>query len=133
MIDTADLPLNVSREILQESRDVKAIREGNARRVLTLLSSLANSEDADKQQKFADFYQEFGDVLKEGLGEDQTNQERIAKLLRYATSTDDKIATGFGDYKARMKDGQKAIYYLTADNWRPPKTVHSLNYSRKRH
>lgn len=116
VIDTADLPLNVSREILQESRDVKAIRDGNARRVLTLLASLANSEDADKQAKFKEFYQEFGDVLKEGLGEDQSNQERIAKLLRYATSQNDAIETGFADYKARMKDGQKAIYYLTADN-----------------
>lgn len=116
VIDSADLPLNVSREILQESRDVKSIREGNARRVLTLLASLANSEDETKQAKFADFYQEFGDVIKEGLGEDQTNQERIAKLLRYATSTNDVIETSFADYKARMKDGQKAIYYLTADN-----------------
>ena len=116
VIDSADLPLNVSREILQESRDVKSIREGNARRVLTLLASLANSEDETKQAKFSDFYQEFGDVIKEGLGEDQTNQERIAKLLRYATSTNDAIETSFADYKARMKDGQKAIYYLTADN-----------------
>lgn len=116
VIDSADLPLNVSREILQESRDVKSIREGNARRVLTLLASLANSEDETKQAKFADFYQEFGDVIKEGLGEDQTNQERIAKLLRYATSTNDAVETGFADYKTRMKDGQKAIYYLTADN-----------------
>lgn len=132
VIDTADLPLNVSREILQESRDVKAIREGNARRVLTLLSSLTNSEDADKQQKFADFYQEFGDVLKEGLGEDQTNQARIAKLLRYATSTDDKVATGFSDYKARMKDGQKAIYYLTADNLAAAKNSPQLELFKKK-
>lgn len=116
VIDTADLPLNVSREILQESRDVKAIRDGNARRVLTLLASLANSEDADKQAKFAEFYREFGDVIKEGLGEDMGNQERIAKLLRYATSTNDKVETSFSDYKARMKDGQKAIYYLTGDS-----------------
>ncbi|AWY20846.1 molecular chaperone HtpG [Moraxella bovis] len=116
VIDSADLPLNVSREILQESRDVKSIREGNARRVLTLLASLANSEDEAKQAKFADFYKEFGDVIKEGLGEDKANQERIAKLLRYATSTNDSVETGFADYKARMKDGQKAIYYLTAEN-----------------
>lgn len=116
VIDSADLPLNVSRELLQESRDVKSIREGNARRVLTMLASLANSEDETKQTKFADFYREFGDVLKEGLGEDQANQERIAKLLRYATSKDDDVTTGFADYKARMKEGQKAIYYLTAEN-----------------
>ena len=116
VIDSADLPLNVSREILQESRDVKSIREGNARRVLTLLASLANSEDETKQAKFADFYREFGDVIKEGLGEDKANQERIAKLHRYATSTNDSVETSFADYKARMKDGQKAIYYLTAEN-----------------
>ncbi len=116
VIDSQDLPLNVSREILQESRDVKSIRDGNARRVLTLLASLANSEDAEKQEKFKQFYSEFGDVIKEGLGEDMTNQERIAKLLRYTTSTHEGLETGFEDYKARMKEGQKAIYYLTAEN-----------------
>lgn len=132
VIDTADLPLNVSREILQESRDVKAIRDGNARRILTLLASLANSEDTDKQAKFKEFYQEFGDVLKEGLGEDQSNQERIAKLLRYATSQNDAIDTGFGDYKARMKDGQKAIYYLTADNLAAAKNSPQLELFNKK-
>lgn len=132
VIDTADLPLNVSREILQESRDVKAIRDGNARRVLTLLASLANSEDADKQSKFKEFYQEFGDVLKEGLGEDQSNKERIAKLLRYATSQNDAIETGFADYKARMKDGQKAIYYLTADNLAAAKNSPQLELFNKK-
>ncbi len=132
VIDTADLPLNVSREILQESRDVKAIRDGNARRVLTLLASLANSEDADKQAKFKEFYQEFGDVLKEGLGEDQSNQERIAKLLRYATSQNNAIETGFADYKARMKDGQKAIYYLTADNLAAAKNSPQLELFNKK-
>ena len=132
VVDTADLPLNVSREILQESRDVKAIRDGNARRVLTLLASLANSEDADKQAKFKAFYQEFGDVLKEGLGEDQSNQERIAKLLRYATSQNDAIETGFADYKARMKDGQKVIYYLTADNLAAAKNSPQLELFNKK-
>lgn len=132
VIDTADLPLNVSREILQESRDTKSIREGNARRVLTMIASLANSEDADKQAKFADFYREFGDVLKEGLGEDISNQERIAKLLRYATSTDDALTTGFADYKARMKEGQKAIYYLTADNLAAAKNSPQLELFNKK-
>ena len=132
VVDTADLPLNVSREILQESRDVKAIRDGNARRVLTLLASLANSEDADKQAKFKAFYQEFGDVLKEGLGEDSSNKERIAKLLRYATSQNDAIETGFADYKARMKDGQKAIYYLTADNLAAAKNSPQLELFNKK-
>ena len=132
VIDSADLPLNVSREILQESRDVKAIRDGNARRVLTLLASLANSEDSDKQDKFKQFYAEFGDVIKEGLGEDMSNQERIAKLLRYATSTNDGLETGFADYKERMKDGQKAIYYLTAENLAAAKNSPQLELFKKK-
>ena len=132
VIDSADLPLNVSREILQESRDVKSIRDGNARRILTMLSSLANSEDSDKQEKFAQFYSEFGDVIKEGLGEDMGNQERIAKLLRYATSTDQKVATSFEDYKARMMEGQKAIYYLTADNLAAAKNSPQLELFKKK-
>ncbi len=132
VIDSADLPLNVSREILQESRDVKSIREGNARRVLTLLASLANSEDADKQDKFSTFYAEFGDVLKEGLGEDRANQERIAKLLRYATSTNDEVNTSFAEYKARMKEGQKAIYYLTGENLAAAKNSPQLELFNKK-
>ena len=132
VIDSADLPLNVSREILQESRDVKSIRDGNARRILTLLASLANSEDSDKQEKFSQFYSEFGDVIKEGLGEDMGNQERIAKLLRYATSTNDKVETSFEDYKGRMKDGQKAIYYLTADNLAAAKNSPQLELFKKK-
>ena len=132
VIDSADLPLNVSREILQESRDVKAIRDGNARRVLTLLASLANSEDSDKQDKFKQFYAEFGDVIKEGLGEDMSNQERIAKLLRYATSTNDGLETGFADYKERMKEGQKAIYYLTAENLAAAKNSPQLELFKKK-
>ena len=132
VIDSADLPLNVSRELLQESRDVKSIRDGNARRILTLLASLANSEDSDKQEKFAQFYAEFGDVIKEGLGEDAGNKERIAKLLRYATSTQDGLETSFEDYKARMKDGQKAIYYLTADNLAAAKNSPQLELFKKK-
>ena len=132
VIDSADLPLNVSREILQESRDVKSIRDGNARRILTLLASLANSEDSDKQEKFAQFYSEFGDVIKEGLGEDMGNQERIAKLLRYATSTNDKVEISFEDYKGRMIDGQKAIYYLTADNLAAAKNSPQLELFKKK-
>ncbi|MES1963977.1 molecular chaperone HtpG [Psychrobacter sp. AH5] len=132
VIDSADLPLNVSRELLQESRDVKSIRDGNARRVLTMLASLANSEDSDKQEKFAQFYSEFGDVIKEGLGEDMGNQERIAKLLRYATSTNEKVETSFEDYKARMIEGQKAIYYLTADNLAAAKNSPQLELFKKK-
>ena len=132
VIDSADLPLNVSRELLQESRDVKSIRDGNARRILTLLASLANSEDDQSQEKFAQFYAEFGDVIKEGVGEDMGNQERIAKLLRYATSTQDGETTSFEDYKARMKDGQKAIYYLTADNLVAAKNSPQLELFKKK-
>src|SRR5690606_36977072 len=109
VIDSPDLPLNVSREILQESRDVKSIRDGNARRIYTLLASVANDESAHNQEKCAQFYSEVGDVLKQGLGEDMGNQGRIAKLLRYATSSIDEVETGFEEYKARMKDGQEAI------------------------
>ena len=132
VIDSADLPLNVSRELLQESRDVKSIRDGNARRILTMLASLANSEDSDKQAKFAQFYSEFGDVIKEGLGEDMGNQERIAKLLRYATSTDNKVETSFEDYKSRMIEGQKAIYYITADNLAAAKNSPQLELFKKK-
>ncbi|PWF33319.1 molecular chaperone HtpG, partial [Yersinia pestis] len=110
VVDSADLPLNVSRELLQESRDVKTIREGNTRRILTILDNLAKSEDEKDQANFKTFYQEFASVLKEGLGEDFSNRERILKLLRYATSTNDEVSTSLADYKARMKDGQKAIY-----------------------
>jgi molecular chaperone HtpG len=120
VIDSADLPLNVSRELLQESRDVKAIREGNTRRVLAMLEDLAKAEkdegasDEDKG-KYATFYSEFGAVLKEGLGEDFGNRERIARLLRFASTASDTISVSLADYKARMKEGQDAIYYVTAD------------------
>lgn len=132
VIDTADLPLNVSREILQESRDVKSIRDGNARRILTVLASLANSDEAEKQEKYRQFYAEFGNVLKEGLGEDQSNKDKIAKLLRYATTTDDNVVTSFDDYKGRMKDGQKAIYYLTAENLAAAKASPQLEVFKKK-
>lgn len=116
VVDSADLPLNVSRELLQESRDVKTIREGNSRRILTLLDTLAKSEDEQEQEKFKQFYSEFGSVLKEGLGEDFGNRERILKLLRYATSQQEEVSISLADYKARMTEGQKAIYYVTADS-----------------
>lgn len=109
VVDSSDLPLNVSRELLQESRDVKAIREGNTRRVLALLDEL--SKDGEKYGKF---YAAFGAVLKEGLGEDFANRDKLAKLLRFASTTQSE-PTALADYKTRMKEGQKAIYYLTAD------------------
>jgi molecular chaperone HtpG len=133
VIDSADLPLNVSRELLQESRDVKAIRDGNTRRVLTMLEDLAKKDrlpegeawdalsDEDKRQaeqdagRYSRFYAEFGAVLKEGLGEDFGHRERLAKLLRFASTQSDAVGVGLADYKARMKEGQAAIYYITAD------------------
>jgi molecular chaperone HtpG len=117
VIDSADLPLNVSREILQESRDVKAIREGSTKRVLGLLEDLAQNRKED----YGKFWAEFGQVLKEGLGDDFANRERIARLLRFVSTTSDGAQTvSLADYVGRMKrDGenvrQKAIYYLTAD------------------
>ncbi|MCH7335404.1 molecular chaperone HtpG [Acinetobacter sp. NIPH 2699] len=132
VVDSADLPLNVSRELLQESRDVKTIREGNARRILTLLDGLAKSEDDKDQEKFKTFYAEFGSVLKEGLGEDTGNRDRILKLLRYATSNNDEISTSLAAYKSRMQDGQKAIYYVTADSLTAAKNSPQLELFKKK-
>ncbi len=115
VIDSNDLPLNVSRELLQESRDVKAIREGSTKRVLSMLEALATSEDAAERAKYAAFWKDFGAVLKEGIGEDYANQERLAKLLRFA-STQAEEGVSLADYVARMKEGQEAIYVLTADS-----------------
>ena len=127
VVDSADLPLNVSRELLQESRDVKAIREGNTRRVLAMIEDLAKNDEA----KFQDFYREFGAVLKEGLGEDFANRERIAKLLRFASSTQD-TPSSLVDYKARMKEGQEAIYYITADTLAAAKNSPQLEVFKKK-
>lgn len=128
VVDSADLPLNVSRELLQESRAVKAIREGCTKRVLSMIEDLA----ANEPEKFATFYAEFGAVLKEGLGEDFANRERLAKLLRFASSTTDTTTVGFADYKARMKDGQDAIYYITADTQAAGKNSPQLEIFRKK-
>ncbi len=115
VVDSADLPLNVSREILQESRDVKAIREGCTKRVLSMLEELANHEEADKREQYAAFWKEFGVVLKEGIGEDFANRERLAKLFRFASTQADE-GVSLADYVARMKEGQEAIYVITADS-----------------
>ena len=128
VVDSSDLPLNVSRELLQESRAVKAIREGNTRRVLSMIEDLANNEP----EKFKTFYAEFGAVLKEGLGEDFSNKDRLAKLLRFASSTTDTASVSFADYKARMKDGQDAIYYITADTQAAAKNSPQLEIFRKK-
>jgi molecular chaperone HtpG len=132
IIDSSDLPLNVSRELLQESKDVRTIREGNARRVLGLLDSMAKSEDKEQQDKFATFYKEFGAVLKEGLGEDFGNKDRIAKLLRFASTSTDDATVSFADYKANMKEGQDAIYYLTAESLAAAKNSPQLELFKKK-
>ncbi|RVT84705.1 molecular chaperone HtpG [Inhella crocodyli] len=131
VIDSADLPLNVSRELLQESRDVRAIREGSTKRVLSMLESLANSEDQAEKDKYAGFWKEFGSVLKEGLGEDFQNQERIAKLLRFA-STHASEGVSLADYVARMKEGQEAIYVITADSLAAAQSSPQLEIFRKK-
>jgi molecular chaperone HtpG len=137
VIDSSDLPLNVSRELLQESRDVKAIREGSTKRVLGMLEDLAKAEkeegasDEDKG-KYAKFYAEFGAVLKEGLGEDIANRERLAKLLRFSSTASDTVSVSLADYKARMKEGQDAIYYITADTLAAAKNSPQLEVFRKK-
>ncbi|MEY3579766.1 MAG: hypothetical protein RI984_870 [Pseudomonadota bacterium] len=134
VIDTNDLPLNVSREILQESRDVKVIREGSTKRVLGMLEELANADEQEKKDKYADFWKEFGQVLKEGIGEDASNKERIAKLLRFASTHQDTDAQtiSFADYVARMKPEQDKIYYVTADGWTAAKNSPHLEIFRKK-
>ncbi|GAB4178668.1 MAG: molecular chaperone HtpG [Rhodocyclaceae bacterium] len=114
VVDAADLPLNVSREILQESRDIEAIRAGCTKRVLGLLEEIAGSDKA----KYATFWGEFGRVLKEGVGEDAANRDRIAKLLRFASTHAESSGedVSLPDYVSRMKAGQEAIYYVTAES-----------------
>lgn len=134
VIDSADLPLNVSREILQESRDVRVIREGSTKRVLGMLEEMANSEEQAGKDKYATFWKEFGQVLKEGVGEDATNKDRIAKLLRFASTAveSDEQTVSFADYVGRMKEGQDKIYYVTADNYRAAKNSPHLEIFRKK-
>ncbi|MBU1359283.1 MAG: molecular chaperone HtpG [Gammaproteobacteria bacterium] len=187
VIDSSDLPLNVSRELLQESRDVKAIRDGGTKRVLGMLEDLAKkqaptgataeggsgakidvgsgesvpapeptegatdvtdvvdknaqevspaaesaAEFAEASDKYARFYAEFGAALKEGLGEDHANRDRIAKLLRFASSTNDTVSVSFADYKSRMKEGQDAIYYITADSLLAAKNSPQLEIFKKK-
>ena len=116
VVDSADLPLNVSREILQENRQIRSIRSGSVKRVLDLLGGLAR----DEPEKYATFWEHFGRVLKEGVVEDDRNREQIAKLLRFASThdADDAQTVSLDDYVGRMKEGQKGIYYVTADGYR---------------
>lgn len=111
VVDTQDLPLNISREILQNSKTIDTIRQGLTRRSLSMLESLSNDEE-----KYAKFWKEFGRVLKEGLGEDFSNREKIAGLLRFASTVTDEESVSFKAYKERMPEGQDKIYYITADS-----------------
>jgi molecular chaperone HtpG len=130
VIDSADLPLNVSRELLQESRDVRAIREGSTKRILSLLEDLAEN----KKEDYATFWTEFGQVLKEGTGEDSANIERIAKLLRFASTHEDSDAqtVTLADYVSRFKEGQDKIYYVTADSYTAGRNSPHLEIFRKK-
>ncbi len=131
VIDSADLPLNVSRELLQESRDVKAIREGSTKRVLGMLEALADSEDEAERAKYASFWKDFGAVLKEGIGDDHANAERLTKLLRFASTHADE-GVSLTDYVSRMKEGQDTIYVITADNLAAAKSSPQLEIFRKK-
>ncbi|MBI3148837.1 MAG: molecular chaperone HtpG [Betaproteobacteria bacterium] len=130
VVDSADLPLNVSREILQESRDVEAIRKGCINKILGLLEDIAGND----KEKFARFWAEFGRVLKEGAGEDLANRDKIAKLLRFASTHSDTEAqeVSLDDYIARMKEGQEDIYYVTADSFAAAKSSPHLEVFRKK-
>jgi molecular chaperone HtpG len=129
IVDSNDLPLNVSREILQQSRDVQTIRNASVKRVLSLIEDLAQNH-ADK---FTTFWKEFGRVLKEGASDDAGNRERIAKLLRFAStkSDTDEQNVSLAGYVGRMKDGQDAIYYITGDNFSAAKNSPHLEIFRK--
>ena len=130
VVDSSDLPLNVSREILQQSRDIDAIRAGCTKRVLDLLDELAGN----RKEKYASFWSECGRVLKEGVGEDASNRERIARLLRFSSTHDDREteAVSLADYLSRMKPGQDRIYYVTAETFLAAKGSPHLEIFRKR-
>ena len=130
VVDSNDLPLNVSREILQQSKDIEAIRSGCTKRILALLEELAQN----KPEQYAGFWKEFGLVLKEGVGEDHANKEKIAALLRFASTHADSEEQGvsFAAYLARMKPGQEKIYYVTADSFLAAKNSPHLEVFRKK-
>ncbi len=130
VIDSNDLPLNVSREILQESKDVESIRAGATRRILALLEELAENQ----KDKFAAFWKEFGRVMKEGVGEDHSNRERVAKLLRFASTNADTAdeTVSLADYVSRMPPGQDKIYYVTAESFAAARSSPHLEVFRKK-
>ncbi|MEQ1602400.1 MAG: molecular chaperone HtpG [Methylophilaceae bacterium] len=130
VIDSADLPLNVSREILQESRDIDAIKAGSVKKVLGLLEDLAENKPEDYRK----FWKEFGRVLKEGIVEDASNKDKVAALLRFASThadTDEQVVT-LKDYISRMKEGQENIYYIAADGFAAAKNSPHLEIFRKK-
>ena len=130
VVDSADLPLNVSREILQESKDIEAIRKGCTGKVLGLLADMAEKEP----EKYTTFWNEFGRVLKEGVGEDFANKDKVAGLLRFATTHSDTAdeTVSFADYIARMKEGQDKIYYVSAETFNAAKNSPHLEVFRKK-
>ena len=130
VVDSADLPLNVSREILQQSRDVDAIRAGCTKRILGLLEDLAEKE----KSKYATFWSAFGRVLKEGVGEDHANRDQVARLLRFSSTKEDSEteSVSLADYVGRMKDGQDRIYYVTAETFLAAKGSPHLEIFRRR-
>ncbi len=127
VVDSNDLPLNVSREILQESKTIEAIRSGCVKKVLAMI------EDLDAE-KYAKFWKEFGRVMKEGVGEDFSNREKIAKLLRFASTRLDteEESVSLSDYVSRMKEGQEKIYYVTAETFAAAKNSPHLEIFRKK-
>ena len=130
VVDSTDLPLNVSREILQESKDIDGIRSGCTRKVLGMLEDLAEND----KEKYAKFWENFGAVLKEGVGEDHANKEKIAGLLRFASTHDERAeqTVSLADYIGRMKEGQEKIYYVTADTFNAAKNSPHLEIFRKK-
>lgn len=128
IIDTNDLPLNVSREILQSNKTIDSIKSACVKRVLSLLEDMASKE----KEKYAEFWNIFGAVLKEGPGEDFANKDRIASLLRFASTQSDKQEVSFKDYVARMQTGQDKIYYIIADNVMAAKNSPLLEIFRKK-
>lgn len=130
VVDSADLPLNVSREILQSNKVLDAIRSGSVKKVLGLLQNMAD----DEPEKYAEFWEQFGQVMKEGPGEDFGNREQISKLLRFASthSDTDKQVVSLDDYVARMQEGQDKIYYVTADSFAAAKGSPHIELLRKK-
>lgn len=134
LIDSSNLPLNVSREILQHSKDIEQIKQGCVKKVLGLLESMANSDDSAEQAKYVTFWEQFGRVMKEGVAEDFTNKDRVAALLRFASSLSDSTEqnVSLAQYVSRMKEGQDKIYFITADSFAAAKNSPHLEVFRKK-